>query len=164
MLANAVDESRAPRFLIPCGHTVGLMLEDDAGARATLLDHDGLFASTFAHTFLASAVDESASMSPSKDDNMFLTLEIRMDLYPEEISFQLRQDKVVEAIAVERRTSGVVFFRPPRFYHSSHTNQIVREVIPIPPGAQGSLQHFTLIMTDSFGDGKLLFFHCMMHS
>ena len=140
------------------------MLEYDAGAKATLLDYDGLFASTFVYSFVASAMEKPTSTSLSHTrDGIFLTLEIRMDLYPEEISIQLRHDQVVEAIAVQRRAGGNVFFRPPHFYNSSYTNRIVREVIPIPTGAHGASQHFTLTMLDSFGDGKLSFFYSLMH-
>lgn len=78
-----------------------------------------------------------------------------MDLYPEEISFQLRAETLVGAVAIEKRASNVIFFRPPRFYNSSHTNQVVRETIAINPGEPGSLQHFKLRMIDENGDGKL---------
>ena len=84
-----------------------------------------------------------------------------MDLYPEEISFQLREEAATGAIAIERKASNVVFFRPPRFYNTSHTNRVVREMIPIPAGSRGLLQHFNLVMNDAFGDGKIeLFFDC----
>lgn len=137
--------------LNPCCLVRLYLGHEEAGDQILAIDHDG---SSFEHTFLASlATSPSVAVAPS-DTVKFLTLEIRMDLYPEEISFQLREETVVGAVAVERRASNVVFFRPPGFYNMSHANQVVREIIPLPSRSRGSLQHFTLVMIDAFGDGK----------
>jgi hypothetical protein len=118
-----------------------------------VFDHDGSFSSSFEHYFLSSEVVSQSLSSLPVDSSNYLTLELRMDLYPEEIGFQVRVENIDGAGATEKRSSEVIFFRPPRFYNISHTNRVVHETIPIPDGSWRPLKHFTLVMIDSFGDG-----------
>ncbi|CAB9499955.1 Vitamin K-dependent protein C (Fragment) [Seminavis robusta] len=123
------------------------------GISPLVFNHDGSFTSSLDHTFLASQrqLQPPAPLPASNHD--FLTLEIRMDLYPEEIGFQVRADTIEGVVAVQKRASDLIFFRPPRFYNASHTNQVVHETIPLPQGDSTSVHHFSLIMIDASGDG-----------
>lgn len=119
-----------------------------------MFDHDGVFGSSLEFSFLASLSPLPVASSTGLDSRHSLTLEMRMDLYPEEIGFLIRADTLVGAIAVERRAGAVIYFRSPAFYNSSDADQVIRETIPLPSSAADSVQHYTLIMIDSFGDGR----------
>ena len=107
------------------------------------------------------SLDQTASSLPaSGNEEDFLTLEIRMDMYPEEVGFQLRPQTIVGAIAMEKRASNVIFFRPPGYYNRDYVNRIVQEIIPLPLREKNSPSLFQLIMMDSFGDGKLKHTFC----
>ena len=122
-----------------------------------IFDHDGSFGSSLEHSFLASFSEVNDPLVAYSADNTgdYLTMELRLDLYPEEIGFQIRAETMSGAIAVEKRASNVVFFRPPGFYNISHSNQIVQEKIHLPLRVK-SFGHFSLIVMDTFGDGKLI--------
>ena len=102
-------------------------------------------------TFIAS-LDGEQTDAPVVSD-FFLTLEVRFDLYPEEIGLQLRASNTETAI--ERQTSEggatredtIIFFRPPRFY-AGRSNEVVVEQIPIPTPSEGAYRQFTFIITD----------------
>lgn len=141
------------------GGSVRLFLgEQDVGGNAAplIFDHNGSFGSSLDHSFLASFSDVTDPLVAYSADNTgdYLTIELRLDLYPEEIGFQIRAETITGAIAIEKRASNVVFFRPPGFYNISHANQIVREKIHLPLRARSS-GHFSLIVMDIFGDGTL---------
>jgi len=144
--------------------------DDDEASTTPIFDHEGAFGSSLSFAFLASMSDDDAAMtttttelssssppsqslSPEKGKDYELTLELRMDLYPEEIGFQIRVDTLVGAVAIEKRASNAIFSRPPGYYNASHTNQIVREQIVLPYPGNKALQHFTLVMMDAYGDG-----------
>lgn len=128
----------------------------DGNSGAPIYDYDGSSVSSSSHfVFLASIQDATDSLSPQStpdNGNEFVTLEMKMDLYPEEIGFQLRADTLVGAVAVEKRASDVVFYRSPGFY-AGRTNEIVREKIMLPALGTKSLQHYSLVVIDAFGDG-----------
>ena len=118
-----------------------------------VLDHNGRLKQALDHVFMALLVDDVSSGAVTSSGS-YLTLELRFDLYPEEIGFQLRADTLVGAVAIQKRASSIIFFRAPGFYDSRHTNQVVRETIALPTDEAGSVKHYSLILLDSFGDGR----------
>jgi secreted trypsin-like serine protease len=118
-----------------------------------ILDEDGAFGEGIDFSFMASLTggnNNEPTSTPIPSD-YYLTLEIRMDLYPDEIGVQLRMTDPVTA--TERRvTDTVIFFRPPRYYSGS-SETVVVEQIPIPRATVGTENEYTFIITDSFGDG-----------
>jgi hypothetical protein len=116
-----------------------------------ILNEDGDFGSGAEYTFIASYDTEPAA-APLLSD-FFFTLELRMDLYPEEVGLQLRVNK--DEIAVERsqeREDSLLFFRPTRYY-ADYGNQAVMERIPMLQSSPGSPRQYNFIITDSYGDG-----------
>lgn len=97
-------------------------------------------------TFIAS-LDGEQTDAPIVSD-FYITLELRMDLYPEEIGLQLRSSNTETAIErLETREDTIIFFRPPRYY-AGKSNQVITERIPIPTPSVGAFRQFTFIITD----------------
>ena len=102
-------------------------------------------------TFIAS-LDAEQTDAPIVSD-FYITLELRMDLYPEEIGLQLRASNTETAIERQAtREDTIIFFRPPRYY-AGKANEVITERIPIPTPSVGAFRQFTFIITDSYGDG-----------
>jgi hypothetical protein len=124
--------------------------EDD-----TLLiwNQDGDFGRGIDFSFMASLADDNnnePTPAPIPSD-YYLTLQLKMDMYPEEIGLQLRMGD--PDTAIQRRVNEtVIFFRPPRFY-AGNADMVVIEKIPIPRAAVGTTREYTFIITDSYGDG-----------
>jgi hypothetical protein len=119
-----------------------------------ILNEDGLFGEGIDFTFLASLSggnNNEPTPAPIPSD-YYLTLQLRLDLYPDEIGLQLRMGD--PDTATERRvtTDTVIFFRPPRYY-AGYSDTMVVEQIPIPRAAVGTTREYTFIITDSYGDG-----------
>jgi hypothetical protein len=103
-------------------------------------------------TFIATEGSQQTD-APVIDSDFFITLELRMDLYPEEIGLQLRASNSETAQSRQStREDTIIFFRPPRYY-AGRSNQVVLERIPIPAPSRGANRQFTFIITDSYGDG-----------
>lgn len=126
-----------------------------------LFEADGRFESDISHTFMATLDGAQILSPPITDGDSYLTLELRTDLYPGEISYQLRMVREQDSAAETSTTSQhlevdgkdeLVFFRPPRYFEE-YVNTVVTERIPIPEIPQDSTRQFVLIMTDQFGDG-----------
>eukprot|EP00934_Nitzschia_sp_Nitz4_P004364 Nitzschia sp. Nitz4//scaffold232_size35869//9056//12145//NITZ4_007804-RA/size35869-processed-gene-0.17-mRNA-1//-1//CDS//3329543321//4354//frame0 len=117
-----------------------------------IFESDGDFDGGVDFTFLASE-DADATLSPIVDGDAYLTLQLYLDLYPEEVGVQLRAFPPVATASRQDIDDGyILFFRPPRYYVDM-PNQMVTERIPIPAVAEGQSQEFILIVTDSFSDG-----------
>lgn len=118
-----------------------------------IYEADGDFKGGVDFTFLAST-NPVSTKPPVIEGDSYLTLDLFFDLYPGEVGVQLRAKNA--EIAVERqsaaRDNSVIFFRPPRYY-TDYANKQVTERIPIPMPRVGASREFTLIVTDSFGDG-----------
>ena len=116
-------------------------------------NQNGDFEGGIDYSFMASLTggnNNEPTPTPIPSD-YYLTLQLNMDWYPEEIGLQLRMDD--PDTATERRaTDTVVFFRPPRYY-TGYKDVVVVEQIPIPRAAVGTTREYTFIITDSYGDG-----------
>jgi hypothetical protein len=123
---------------------------DTTDSSRIIFESDGNFDGTVEHTFIAS-FDTAPTSAPMVGDT-FLTLELRLDLYPEEIGVQLRMNGDTGSTAVSRADDSVVFFRPPRYY-SEFADTTVTERINVPIIEEGESRGFTFIITDSYGDG-----------
>lgn len=112
----------------------------------------GDFESSVDFSFIASFNSEPTT-APQFDGDAFLTLELRTDLYPEELGLQLRASNSETAISRQsNREDTVIFFRPPRHY-LDFVDHLVTEKIPIPTSHPGTNRQYILIVTDSYGDG-----------
>jgi hypothetical protein len=115
------------------------------------LESDGQIGGGIDTSFVASFGTVSTP-APLSVGNNFLTLELRLDQYPEEIAIQLRISES-EAAVEQRDASGtVLFFRPPRYF-AGKAGETVVEKIPLPEIDPGTTRQFTFIITDSYGDG-----------
>lgn len=116
-----------------------------------IFENKGTFEGSLEFSFISSFETDSTS-PPNFSGELFLTLELRLDLYPEEIGFQLRAKNADTAISRQNGEDAVIFFRPPRYY-ADRARQTVTEIIPLPSIRPGALREFTFIITDSHGDG-----------
>jgi len=98
-------------------------------------------------TFLSSSLLEG-------NENEFITLELRLGFYPNEIGFQLRVRDVIETASrsSSKDEGQVVFFRAPGFY-ANQGEKTVYEKIQLPKLVPGMQREFIFIITDYFGDG-----------
>ena len=114
-----------------------------------IFESGGDFKAGVDHSFIATFNNEPTA-APVIDGDSFLTLELRFDLYPEELGLQLRMRN--SETAVERqnnREDSIIFFRPPRYY-ASYVDQSVVETIPIPTSSPGASRDYSLIVTDRY--------------
>jgi len=116
-----------------------------------IFENNGDFQGSLDFSFISS-FDTDPTSPPRLDSEFFLTLELRLDLYPEEISFQVRAKSDETAVARQNRDDSVIFFRPPRFY-ADKARQTVVEIIPLPTISPGASRDFTFIISDEHGDG-----------
>mmetsp|Transcript_8962 Transcript_8962/g.21316 ORF Transcript_8962/g.21316 Transcript_8962/m.21316 type:complete len:1059 (-) Transcript_8962:2662-5838(-) len=116
-----------------------------------IFDNTGDFQGSLDFSFISS-FDTDPTSPPRLDSEFFLTLELRLDLYPEEISFQVRAKSDETALSRQNRDDSVIFFRPPRFY-TDKARQTVTEIIPLPTISSGASRDFTFIISDEHGDG-----------
>lgn len=124
-------------------------VDDSSGM---IFESDGNFVAGVDHTFIAVPLDGTTS-APVMPSEAHLTLELRMDLYPAEVSVQLRMH--ADEASLSRQTDRgdpIVFFRPPGYY-KDRVNEVVTERIAIPAGTPGERRTFTFIITDRYGDG-----------
>lgn len=119
---------------------------DTSDTSRMIFESDGDFQSGIDHTF--SAAFPSPTLLPPSDNYMYLALVMRMDLYPGEISIQLRMYNTDE----EDNRDSILFFRPPNYY-KDRVNEIVSERIPIPQIPSNSVGQFSFIIADRSGDG-----------
>jgi len=116
-----------------------------------IFESDGNFQSGIDHTFFTAF--PSNILLPPSDYYMYLTLVMKMDLFPGEISIQLRMDKNENSMQRdEDRNDSIVFFRPPHYY-KDRVNEIVTERISIPQTSVGATRRFFFIVGDRSGDG-----------
>lgn len=117
---------------------------DTTDEQSMILDMDGSFGIGFDFTFMATRTTSATEPPETSDD--FLTLELYMDMFPEEISI---------ALILPGTSSGlddhVLFFRPPRHY-AGRASQTVTEIIPIPDIPSGSSQGLVFVINDAHGD------------
>eukprot|EP00980_Cylindrotheca_fusiformis_P031607 scaffold26676_cov137-Cylindrotheca_fusiformis.AAC.5 len=116
-----------------------------------IFENKGNFEGSMEFSFISSFDDDYTS-PPKLNGELFLTLVLQLDLYPEEIGFQLRAKRTDTAIARQNTDDVVIFFRPPRYY-AGMSRQTVTEIIPLPSIRPGAIREFTFIITDSHGDG-----------
>jgi hypothetical protein len=116
-----------------------------------IFENRGNFEGSLEFSFISS-FDTDSTSPPKLEGELFLTLELRLDLYPDEIGFQLRAKSTDTAISRQNREDAVIFFRPPRYY-ADRARQTVTELIPLPSISPGAIREFTFIITDSHGDG-----------
>lgn len=84
---------------------------------------------------------------------MYLTLVMKTDLYPGEISMQLRMDGNETTMNFEEdKSDAIIFFRPPNYY-KDRVNEIVTERISIPQTSPEATRQFSFIIADRSGDG-----------
>lgn len=119
-----------------------------------ILDENGAFGMGMDFTFLASLAVGNNEPTPTPiPSDYYITLQLRLDLYPAEIGLQLRMGHTDTGTTTERTvTDTVIFFRPPRYY-AEYSDVVIVEKIPIPRAAVGTTQEYTFIITDSYGDG-----------
>jgi hypothetical protein len=119
-----------------------------------IFENKGEFEGSLDFSFISSfnADPNSSTSAPNINNDFFLTLELRLDLYPQEIGFQVRAKNSETAISRQNREDTVIFFRPPRYYIDK-ARQTVTEIIPLPTISPGASREFTFIITDSHGDG-----------
>ncbi|KAG7353653.1 peptidase S8 family protein [Nitzschia inconspicua] len=117
-----------------------------------IFQSDGKFQDEIDHTFMASLESFPSTLSLLPDQT-YLTLELRMDLYPGEIAVQLRMSGEYDSIGrQDGKAKTVIFFRPPGFY-SNRVGETFLEHIPIPDIVSGASRHFVFIITDRYEDG-----------
>lgn len=121
--------------------------QDTSDLSRIIFESDGNFQSGIDHTFFA-AFPSTVSLPPS-DDYTYLTLVMRMDLYPGEISIQVRMDE--NEITLDR-SDAIIFFRPPNYY-KNRVNEIVTERISIPQAPPEATLKFSFIIADRSDDG-----------
>lgn len=117
-----------------------------------IFESDGNIEAGVDHTFIASFGNVTTS-TPLISSDVYITLQLRMDLYPSEISAQLRMD--VDETSTSRqvdRQDPIIFFRPPGYY-ADRVNEVVTERIAIPITTPGSTRKFSFIIADRYGDG-----------
>jgi hypothetical protein len=117
-----------------------------------IFESDGNIEAGVDHTFIAS-FDDFATSAPLISSDVYITLQLRMDLYPAEISVQLRMD--IDETSSSRqidRHDPIVFFRPPGYY-ADRVNEVVTEQIAIPITTPGATRKYNFIIADSYGDG-----------
>lgn len=118
---------------------------DTTDEQSMILDIDGSFGIGFDFTFTATRTT-SETESPEIISDNFLTLELYMDLFPEEISIVLSLQGTSSDLE-----DHVLFFRPPRHY-AERASQTVTEIIPIPDIPTGSRQGLVFVINDAHGD------------
>jgi len=120
-----------------------------------IFESDGNIQAGKDHEFMA-ALNNDSTDPPLLPSEVFLTLELRMDFYPGEISVQLRMDNEETSInreaAAKAKEDTVIFFRPPEYY-KDRVNEIVVERISIPGTSPGASRQFSFIISDRYGDG-----------
>ncbi len=117
-----------------------------------IFESDGNIEGGVDHTFKA-VFGDAATSAPVVPGEAYLTLELRMDLYPSEISAQIRMytDETSSSRQIDRQ-DPIVFFRPPGYY-VDRVNEVVTERIAIPATTPGAVQTFSFIIADKYGDG-----------
>ena len=103
----------------------------------------GNFGSTFNLNFIASLDGEEIGGLPSFESDFFLTLELKMDAYPEELALRLLASPSDQSAESEQ----VLFFRTPRYY-ADRGYEVVTERIPIPDPSNGTCREYTFIIID----------------
>jgi len=124
---------------------------DTEDSSRKIFENKGGFQGSLDFSFISS-FDTDPTSPPRLDSELFLTLELRLDLYPEEISFQVRANSDETAGSRQNRKDSVIFFRPPRYY-ADRARQKVTEIIPLPTISAGASRAFTFIISDDHGDG-----------
>jgi hypothetical protein len=111
-------------------------------------ERDGAYGTGFDFAFVATlgAVATPPPLPPSQNSEDYLTLELYMDLFPEEISVALS----LPTSSNQNLEDTVLFFRPPRYYKGLASQKVV-ERIPLPT-LFGITQVFTVVIHDSHGD------------
>jgi hypothetical protein len=118
---------------------------DTTDEQSMILDKDGSFGIGFDFTFTATQTTSETEPAKTTSDD-FLTLELYMDLFPEEISIVLSLQSTSSDL-----DDHVLFFRPPRHY-TGRASQTVTEIIPIPDIPSGSRQGLIFVINDAHGD------------
>jgi hypothetical protein len=117
-----------------------------------IFESDGNIQGGVDHTFIA-ALGDATTNAPVIPSAGYLTLELRMDLYPAEISTQLRLYSEEASTSRQAKQEGaIVFFRPPGYY-ADNVNEVVMERIAIPLTTPGATFSFSFIIADRYGDG-----------
>jgi len=117
-----------------------------------IFETDGMFEGGIDHSFIPGSTNGGSTVIEPIQSDTFLTLELRFDLYPEEVALQLRISNSETAVERQSNDDAIIFFRPPRYY-AGLGSQVVTEVIPIPAPRPGLSRRYTFIVTDSYGDG-----------
>jgi hypothetical protein len=108
---------------------------------------------SFDITFISEINGDSTVTSPPEDDEPYITLELRLDVYPEEVGVQLRTRDLVSISRSSPAEDGeIVFFRN-QGYYADKKDETVYETIALPKLDLGAQREFIFIVTDGYGDG-----------